>query len=177
VFRQATIAAMFFIGTSVARADPLDKPVTGPKLICFKYSTFILAGGESITDFSGSPEAMSIIVDSPSGEFTIGESEIFAPAKGPKRLVFSNGRTSVYRISDQGDRYAIYGPTSFSAGKDRLVIRLRGQRLNGDRRDEGVFNRFEVRDLTALKCEQIFTYSWGIKEDMSAIGGGDGPGQ
>jgi hypothetical protein len=146
----------------IARADPLDKPVVGPKLICFKYSTFSLADGERVTEFTGSPEAMSITVERTSGDFTIAESEIFAEPKGPKRLVFSNGRTFVYRVSDHRGRYAIYGPTSFSAGNNRLVIWLSGKSLRGKKSDQTVYGRFMVRNVAGLKCEQTFTYSWGL---------------
>ena len=150
------------MGGVTARAEPLAKPVIGPKLICFKYSTFALADGERVTEFSGSPEAMSITVEGPSGDFIIGESEIFAAAKGAKRLVYSNDRTSVYRVSGRGGRYAIYGPTSFSAGKDRLVLWLSGKNLTGKKSDQAVYDRFTVRDVVGLNCEQTFTYSWGL---------------
>ena len=162
LFKRAAMVAVLFIGSVAARAEPLDKPVIGPKLICFKYSTFALDSGERITEFSGSPEAMSITVDGPSGSYTVGESEIFASAKGSKRLVLSNGRTSVYRVSGHGGRYAIYGPTGFSNGKDRLVIWLTGKSLKGKKSDQAVYDRFEVRDPAGVQCQQTFTYSWGF---------------
>lgn len=160
MFKRAAIIAALIAGSGVARGEPLDKHVIGPKAICFKYSTFALADGESITDFSGSPEGMSITVNSPSGNFAIAESEIFASAKGAKRLVFSSGRISVYRVSGPAVRYAIYGPTSFSHGQDRLVIWLSGQRLKGKKTDHAVYDRFEIRDPAAVQCQQTFTYSW-----------------
>lgn len=162
MFTRIAVLALISLGAVAARADTLDKPVTGPKLICLKYSIFSLAAGESISKMSGSPEGISIIVSSPSGDFSISEGEIFAPAKGLKRLVFSNGSMSVYRVSRGGSRYAIYGPTSFSDGKDRLVIWLAGNNLKGRQSDKGVYSRFEVRDPSRLKCEHIFTYSWGF---------------
>jgi len=160
MFTRATVLALVSLGTVAARADTLDKPVIGPKLICFKYSTFSLGEGESIAEMSGSPEGMSITVTSPSGDFSIGESEIFASTKRAKHLVLSNGSTSVYRVSGGGGRYAIYGSTSFSNGKDRLVIWLAGKGLKGRKSDKGVYSRFAVRDPSGLKCEHTFTYSW-----------------
>ena len=160
MFKIATIVAAIFLAPAAAQAEPLDKPVTGPKLICFKYSTFSLAEGETLTDFSGSPEAMSITVNSSLGQFTISESEIFASEKGSRRLVFSNGLTAIYRVSDRGGRYAIYGPTSFSDGKSRLVIWLSGKGLKGKKSDEAVYDRFAIRNVAGLKCGQTFTYSW-----------------
>jgi len=158
---KAIVTAIALLASStLARAEPLAEPVVGPKLICFKYSIFLLGEGEKITDFSGSAEAMAITVEGPSGTFRIGESEIFAPAKGRKRLVVSKGQTSIYRVSSQGGRYAIYGPTGFSNGQDRLIIWLSGDNLRGSSTDRGVLDRFEVRDPASVTCQQTFTYSW-----------------
>ena len=158
---KAIVTAIALLGSSaLARAEPLDKPVVGQKLVCFKYSTFLLGEGEKITDFSGSAEAMAITVEGPSGTFRVGESEIFAPAKGRKRLVTSQGQTSIYRVSFQGGRYAIYGPTDFSNGEDRLIIWLSGDSLRGRSTDRAVLDRFEVRNPASVRCGQTFTYSW-----------------
>lgn len=161
---KGTVVAIFalaLLGYSIlpARADPLPKPVIGPKLICFKYSVFRLAAGERITDAAGSPEGIAITLHGPNGEIGIGESEIFAPAKGGKRLVFSAGRTKVYRVA-RGRRYAIYGPTYFSEGADRLVLWLSGPGLSGGRRDRDFYSRFDVRNPEGSACEHVFTYSW-----------------
>jgi len=160
MFTRAILLTLISLGAVAARADTLDKPVIGPKLICFKYSTFYLDEGESIAELSGSPEGISVSVTSRSGHFSIGEGEIFAPAKGLKRLVYSNGSTSVYRVRGRGGRYAIYGPTSFSNGKPRLIIWLTGINLRGRKNDKSVYSRFEIRDPSGLKCEHTFTYSW-----------------
>ena len=157
-----TAIALSCIASSGAIADPLDKPVTGPLLVCFKYSTFMLEEGERISDFSGSPEAMSIMVDGPTSSYEIGESEIFASPKGKKRFVASKDGTAVYRVSDHGGRYAIFGRTTFSKDKDRLVIWLSGKGLDGKKSDASVYNRFEVRDPAGIKCDRTFTYSWGF---------------
>jgi len=61
---KTIVTAIALLGSSTfARAEPLAEPVVGPKLICFKYSTFLLGDGEKITDFSGSAEAMAISVE------------------------------------------------------------------------------------------------------------------
>jgi hypothetical protein len=150
------------IASSAAFADPLDKPIMGPKLICFKYSTFMLSEGERISDFSGSPEAMSITVDGLANSYEIDESEIFASPKGKRRLVASNDGTMVYRVSNHGGRYSIFGRTIFSKEKDRLVIWLSGKGLKGKKSDASVYDRFEVRDPASVKCDHTFTYSWGF---------------
>jgi len=157
-----TAVALSGSASGTAVADPLDKPVTGPKLICFKYSTFMLKEGERISDFSGSPEAMSITVDTSMNSYEIGESEIFASPKGKKRLVASKDGTTVYRVSDHRGRYAIFGRTTFSKEKDRLVIWLSGKGLEGRKSDASLYDRFEVRDPAGVKCDQTFTYSWGL---------------
>lgn len=152
--------ATLCIGAGAASAESLKNPVIGPKLICFKYSTFTLNEGERITHSSGSPEGVSITVESPSGDFEVGEGEIYAQPKNARRLVYSKGRTSVYRVSGRRNMYAIYGPTSFSEGKDRLVIWLSGVNLKGGKGDRGVYQRFTVQDTSALGCQHTFTYSW-----------------
>ncbi len=141
-------------------ADPPEHWVQGPKQICFKYSVFSLAADERIALSSGSPEAMAVKVESPSGNYRIGESEIFAPPRQAKRLVRSDGPTKVYRVAAPHMRYAIYGPTSFSDGQDRLVIWLSGENLRGAKSDHLIFDRFEVRDPATVKCQYGFTYSW-----------------
>jgi hypothetical protein len=160
MFKQISFLAILMIGATAGGAAPLEKPVVGPKLICFKYSTFFLREGERVTDLSGSPEGISIKVESPSGGIEISESEIFAPAKAAQSIVASSNKTSVYRVPSRGGRYAIYGPTSFSDGNDRLVILLSGAGLIGNRNDASVYGRFQVRDTAGLRCEHTFTYSW-----------------
>jgi len=146
---------------TAAGSEPLQRgPVEGPKLLCFKYSTFKLLLGEKVTDLSGSPESMSIRVERPPRMYRIGESEIFAPGRGARRLVFSHGRTSVFAVSGYERRYAVYGPASFSDGKDRLLIWLSGSALQGTSADAAIYRRFEVRDPATVKCDHVFTYSW-----------------
>jgi len=160
LLRWIAALALSSVASGNAVADPLDKPVEGPKLVCFKYSTFMLDEGERITDFSGSPEAMSITVNGPKSSFQIGESEIFASPKGGKRLVLSKEGTTVYRVLDHGGRYAVFGRSTFSTEKDRLIIWLSGKALKGRKDDASVYGRLLVRDPATLKCDQTFTYAW-----------------
>jgi len=162
LFRWIAALALSGIVSCNVFADPLDRPVEGPKLVCFKYSTFMLEEGERITDFSGSPEGMSITINGPADSFQIGESEIFAPPKGEKRLVSSKEGTTVYRLLGHGGRYALFGRPSFSPEKDRLVIWLSGKALKGTKDDARVYSRLLVRDPATFKCDQTFTYSWGL---------------
>jgi len=160
LFRWIAFVALSGAVSGNVIAAPLEKPVEGPKLICFKYSTFMLEEGERVSDFSGSPEAMSITVNGSARSFQIGESEIFASPKSGRRLVSSKAGTTVYRVSDHGGRYAVFGRTSFSPEKDRLVIWLSGEALKGRKGDANVYRRLVVRDPKPLKCDQTFTYSW-----------------
>ena len=169
---ECFVTAIALLGSpTVTQAEPLEEPVLGPKLVCFKYSTFLLGEGEKIIEFSGSAEAMSVTVEGAFGTFRIGESEIFAPVEGQKRLVASRGHTKIYRVTSHGGRYAIYGPTSFSDGKDRLLIWLSGDNLKGKGSDRAVLDRFEIRDPASVRCAQTFTYSWdfilGTQQDAS----------
>ena len=155
-------ALMFAVGGSAA-SEPLEKPVSGPKLLCFKYSTFLLLEGELVTAMSGGPEAISLTVEGPLGTYEVAESEIFAPTAGTRRQVFSTGSTHVYRVAGKRPRYAVYGPTNFSDGKDQLVVWLSGSVLKGTISDEVIYRRLNVRntDAATVKCEHKFTYSWG----------------
>jgi hypothetical protein len=143
------------------QAKPLDTPTSGPKQLCFKYSIFSLNAGERVTDFSGSMEGLEVKIKGSSGTYEIAESEIFAPPKGEKTLVYSRARTKVYRVPGHGRQYEIEGPTSFSQGKDWPLIWLSGNALRSLKRDVGIFGRLEVRDPKPVKCEQTFTY--GVK--------------
>ncbi len=156
------LPAMVLAAVSSAKAVPLERPVSGPKLLCFKYSTFSLLEGERVTDFSGGLEAMSLTIEGPSGVYRVDESEIFGPAKGVLRRMSANETTSVYRVIGKRQRYAVYGPTSFSDSKDQLVIWLSGPALTGKIKDAAIYRRFNVRDTDTVKCEQKFTYGWGF---------------
>lgn len=135
-------------------------PVIGPMQICFKYSSFSLLEGERIVGFQGSAESMAIDLEGPTGSFRIGESEIFADPAHPGRRVSQHNGTSVYRLRDPDLRYAVYGKTEFSDGRDRLMLWLDGEALDGSRRDARIYDRLIVGDPSALHCKHIFTYSW-----------------
>jgi hypothetical protein len=154
-----TCLAMVMMATG-AQAEPLKDPVDGPQLICFKYSTFQLLNGERIVDFSGGMESLSVRVLTPQGQLTIGESEIFAVPEKPRTQIAAWNHTKVYRYSGGADRYAIFGPTSYSEGKERLVIWLSIMTLIGKPNDAAVYRRFEVRDPSGSGCKRGFTYSW-----------------
>jgi len=143
-----------------AEADPLEKPVVGPMIVCFKYSAFALAAGERITDFSSSPEGMRIAVDGPRGRFSIVESEIFARLRGGRALVKKDGQISVFKVEGRPRRYAIFGPTKFSNGADSPIVLLEGDALRGDAEAVNLFDRVEIRDPSSEHCGQTFTYGW-----------------
>jgi hypothetical protein len=93
--------------TTTARSEALEKPVAGPRLVCFKYSVFSLLAGERITDMTASPEGMLLKVDGPATAYDVGESEIFAGPTSPKKLVLSHDHTTVYRVSGGKPFYAL----------------------------------------------------------------------
>ena len=127
------LAALLVVAPVPVRAEPLERPVVGPMLVCFKYSSFSLADGERIIDFEGGAEGMAVRVEGPHGAYWIEESEIFiTPRLG--RLLSDNGGTRVYRLRGRARQYAIVGATNFSGGEDRAVIRLEGGALTGTAR-------------------------------------------
>lgn len=159
-------ARMFMIGMGLlavvgtaAASEPPSRPVEGPQLLCFKYSTFQLAKDERVKDFSLSPEEMSLTIEGPTGVYNVAEGEIFAEPKHRGRRAAQRGQTSVYQINGK-PRYAIYGLTNYSPNKDRLVIWLSGNGLSGNSKDKAIYSRFEVRDPEGAACGHVFTYSW-----------------
>lgn len=150
------VLALLACNWTICNAEPLK----GPGLVCFKYSTFQLLAGETVTDQSGSPEATMIKVTGSAGSFEIGESEIFATPRGERELVDTREQTRVYLIRARDKLYGVYGPTPFSTGGDRLVIRLSGRALRWDARDVAIYQRFEVRKPPSSGCLAVIGYSW-----------------
>jgi hypothetical protein len=145
-----------------AFAAPLQEPLRGPKNLCFKYSTFTLAAGESVTDFSGGFEGMMIDVKGPKGKYTISESEIFARPRERGNFVNAHSHATIYALKGRERQYAIYGRTRFSPNSDRLIVRLRGDALRGTAADADIYDRFDVVEPRSQDCEHTFTYSWGF---------------
>jgi hypothetical protein len=150
------VLALLAFNSTVCDAEPLK----GPGLVCFKYSTFQLLAGETVTEQSGSPEATMIKVAGSAGSYEIGESEIFATPRGERELVDARNQTKVFLIMARDKLYGVYGPTPFSTGGDRLVIRLSGRALRWDARDAAIYQRFEVRKPPSSGCRVAFAYSW-----------------
>jgi hypothetical protein len=160
LFRAAASAALLCASPAWAQ-NALEEPVSGPMLICFKYSTFALAKDERITHFTGGMESMSIRVQSPAGAYDIGESEIFAtPRLGP--LIYDHDRTRVFRVRSNTGEYAIAGPTAFDGDRDNIILRLEGDAFTGGAGDKRIYRRFTVRDPGGLDCGWTFTYSWNV---------------
>ena len=108
------VLALLACNSTICNAEPLK----GPGLVCFKYSTFQLLAGETVTDQGGSPEATMIKVTGSAGSYEIGESEIFATPRGERELVDAREQTKVYLIKAQDNLYGVYDlltiPTDFS---------------------------------------------------------------
>jgi hypothetical protein len=145
---------------STAHAEPLAKPVNGPTTLCFKYSTFELVSGEVAVDFIGGLEGMRLEIEGPKGKYFIDESEIFAPPHAAKMPVSKRGMGTTYSLDEGG--YVIFGPTTFSHGADRPVVRLSGDALKGTPEDAEIYRRFDIRDPRGAGCRQVFTYTWGF---------------
>jgi hypothetical protein len=156
--RQIGLGMLLVIGTA-AGAIPPSRPVEGPMLLCFKYSTFQLAEHERVMDFSASAEGMSITIAGPTGTYQIAESEIWAEPKHRGQVVSEHDRTTVYEVEGKR-RYSVYGPTTYSPNQDRLLIGLSGQALRGNNKDKHIYERFDVRDPEGATCGHGFTYSW-----------------
>ncbi len=144
---------------SAACAKPLREPILGPMLLCFKYSTFELADDERVTKFSASAESMSLTIEGPAGVIEIAESEVWAEPKRRGRLLLEHNGTAVFR-EKTGQRYSIYGQTSYSPNRPQKVISLSGNALLGTIEDRSIYNRFVVRDPKDAACGHGFSYGW-----------------
>jgi hypothetical protein len=152
--------ALIILRPAAGHAE-LSRPVEGPKLICFKYSTFALAAGERVTDMARSPEAVQITIMGPRGAYNIGESEIIGAQRATPKPIYANGPTKVFQLRSKSWLYGVFGPTSFSDGADVLVDVLSGRVLRSGAYAAEVYRRIEVRDPASARCEATFSYSFG----------------
>jgi len=138
-----------------------DKPIKGPKKICFMYSSFDLPAGQSLTGFTGSVESMRVKVRGPGAGYAVAESELFAAELPRDGLVATYGTTSIYRYRD-GERvnYRIYGPSPFAGGGERQFVVLSGPVFTGGKRDAEIYSRFRIVDPEKTKCDHRFIYGW-----------------
>lgn len=138
-----------------------EPEIVGPKLLCFKYSSFQLLEGERVTDVRMGLEAMVIEVDGPLGPYTVAESEIFRrPARLGARVVRSGG-TTYYRRGNPPS-YAVTGRTRHSTERDTLVLWVSGSALTGQGVDAAVFTRVMVGDPAQLPCDYRYLYGWDV---------------
>lgn len=155
-------ALIFALATSSQPVSDTPEPnIVGPKLLCFKYSSFQLSEGERVADVRMGLEAMVVEIDGPLGRYTIRESEIF---RRPARLgtrVARNAGTTYYR-SGSPVRYAVTGRTDYSTERDTLVLWLSGDALNGQRADAAIYRRVAVGDPAQLRCDFRYLYGWDV---------------
>lgn len=145
-----------------AHADELEKPVVGPKLVCFMYSSFELARGERITEFEAGVHAMAVEVEGAFGSYRIMEGETFAaPRQLGEPLLQRDGMT-VYRLRDPELRYALTGRILHPDDEDNVIIWLAGEGLTGRRADRRVLDRLTLGDPSALACGYRFRYGWDV---------------
>jgi len=161
MIRKALMSVICFAALCVgaighAAADPQPEPITGPKLLCFGYSTFSLLSGERVTGFSANFDVMSIEVDGPNGRFSIVETDIRKPPKDPGHLVLRRGDMSVYWVDGAAPHYDFYGRTSFYRDRDRLLLELSGSSLSGKTNDATIYRRLDVRDPKSADCQRTF---------------------
>lgn len=141
--------------------DAPEREIVGPKLLCFKYSSYQLIEGERIADVSVGLEGMGIEVEGSQGLYTVRESEIFSrPATLGRRVNRTEGAS--YHRSGNPVRYAITGRTSYSPDKDTLVLWVSGSALTGRRTDSAIYNRVSVGDPAPLRCDYRYLYGWDV---------------
>ena len=152
------------IALATGAAGALDEPqrdITGPRKLCFKYSSFQLAAGERVTDVQIGVEGMGIEVEGLLGRYSVRESEIFARPARLGRRVSRNEDASYYR-SGNPVSYAVTGRTSYSPDRDTLVLWLSGPALTGQRADAAIYSRVAVGDPAPLRCDNRYLYGWDV---------------
>ncbi len=127
------------------------------KLICFKYSSFRLAPGEATDGHGAGAEAITVSISGPSGEYEIGESEIFRRDQKGKQVYEGNG-VRVHRMNGDPIAYMAYGKAFGS--EDVPIFMLNGSALSGDERDAAIYSRIAISDPSRLKCDETYNYSW-----------------
>jgi hypothetical protein len=150
------LAALCVGSIGHAAADPQPEPITGPKLLCFGYSTFSLLSGERVTGFSANFDVVSIEVDGPSGTLFVSETDIRKAPKDPGHLVLRRGDVSVYWVDGADPHYDFYGRTSFYRDRDRLLLELSGPSLRGKANEAAIYRRLDVRDPKSVDCQHTF---------------------
>ncbi|MEO8376000.1 MAG: hypothetical protein ABI471_12290 [Sphingomonas bacterium] len=165
---SARLLAFLCFGASIvaamagdARADSELPPVTGPKKVCLKYSSFDLLDGEQVTDSQGGVEGVLLQVSGPAGRFSVGESEITGAPKPSGTLVATSGGTKVYRMKDDGRVfYALYGHVDIRGEGDKPIIFLHGSAFTGGKADARIYGRFQIGDPKGVKCGHYYDYGW-----------------
>ncbi len=159
-----TLLAALTIALATGSSAWLDTPepeTIGPKLLCFKYSSFQLLEGERVTDVRIGIHAMVIEVDGPAGRYTVAESDNFRRPASLGTWVARSGGTTYHR-SGNPPSYAVTGRTSYSTERDVLVLWVSGSALNGRRTDAAVFTRVMVGDPAPLPCDYRYLYGFDV---------------
>ena len=146
---------------SVGQPDVLESEIIGPKMLCFKYSSFQLLEGERVVDVRVGLEGMGIDVEGLQGRYSVRESEIFARPTTLGRRVNRNNGTTYYR-SRNGASYAITGRTSYSPDRATLVLWVSGSALTGRKADATIYTRINVGDPASLRCDNRYLYGLDI---------------
>jgi hypothetical protein len=132
--------------------------VTGPGRVCFIYSGFDLATGEtSYLSYSRIHSAQLTIVG-PRGSFELTESESFASPKGPSCLMAGLKAKVVRLRAKGGPRYYVYA-SSDGDKASRPLLRLEGKALTGKADDRAILDRIALNPQ-AGSCREAFAYGW-----------------
>lgn len=121
--------------SAAAFAEPLETPVAGPMQVCFKYSSFALAGDERITTFDGSAEGMAVTVQGPNGAYLC-HSKTWPLAFRPRRDA---------SVSLEGARERVRNP------RGHELLQRRGAHGNSVGRGRAERNGAGCSDIPALQ--------------------------
>lgn len=151
-------------GTVLGTAEQFS--VSGPARVCFFHTSLDLAPGETAyLDYLGIHWA-SIRVSGARGSFLVREGDNWAAPDEPGRPARDrHGRNVVKHHSPEGWRYLIFGRTTYSPDRERPLVWLEGDAIDGSNRDRQIINRVRTSSNEVRGCARRFVYGLVLDEE------------
>ncbi len=156
---SAVALALSGLMVSAPLAQAVDP--TGPLMLCFRYSGFSLAAGESVTDIQMGIHGLALAVESPAGRYEVHENEILATPRLGRRVLRTE-TASVYRSRNSSVSYVVMARPEFSPDRDVPLLVLSGEALEGNSADARFYSRVTVSDPASMHCDRRYLYGWDV---------------
>ena len=142
-------------GVDAPRAE-----VSGPKTVCFRYSSFALKAGERIVREQVGIHGVVVRIEGPFGSYQVSENEAY---RTPARLgtrVSREGDTSIFRSRARPYSYAFVAPTEFSPDQPTMIGVISGDALSGRTNDASIYRRLTIGDPSRVRCNHSYLYGF-----------------